>query len=78
MATLTVWKFDDPVGADKAEQTLVSLSKQNLITIHDAATVSWPPDKKRPKTRQVESLGGVGALSGSFWMSRQGTATPGL
>jgi uncharacterized membrane protein len=67
MATLTVWKFDDPVGADQAEQTLVSLSKQNLITIHDAATVSWPPDKKRPRTRQIESLAGAGALSGSFW-----------
>jgi hypothetical protein len=26
MATLTVWKFDDPAGADQAEQTLVSLS----------------------------------------------------
>jgi uncharacterized membrane protein len=67
MATLTVWKFDDPAGAEQAEQTLVSLSTQNLITIDDAATVSWPPDKKRPRTRQVESLAGVGALSGSFW-----------
>ena len=67
MATLTVWKFDDPAGADQAEQTLVSLSKQNLITIHDAATVSWPADKKRPRTRQIENLAGAGALSGSFW-----------
>ena len=46
MATLTVWKFDDPYGAHRAEETLVSLSKQNLITIHDAATVSWPADKR--------------------------------
>ncbi|HKY67141.1 MAG TPA: DUF1269 domain-containing protein, partial [Acidimicrobiales bacterium] len=30
-------------------------------------TVSWPADKKRPKTRQLESLVGAGALSGSFW-----------
>ena len=67
MATLTVWKFDEPGGADEAEQTLVSLAKQNLITIHDAATVSWPADRKRPKTRQLESLTGAGALSGSFW-----------
>lgn len=67
MATLTVWKFDDAGGADQAEQTLVGLAKQNLITIHDAATVSWPADRKRPKTRQLESLVGAGALSGSFW-----------
>ncbi len=45
MATLTVWKFDDPAGADEAERTLVSLSRQNLITIHDAATVSWPAER---------------------------------
>jgi uncharacterized membrane protein len=67
MATLTVWKFDDAGGADQAEQTLTDLARQNLITIHDAATVSWPADKKRPKTRQLESLVGAGALSGSFW-----------
>jgi uncharacterized membrane protein len=67
MATLTVWKFDEPGGADDAERTLVSLAKQNLITIHDAATVSWPAERNRPKTRHIESLAGAGALSGSFW-----------
>jgi uncharacterized membrane protein len=67
MATLTVWMFDDPAGADQAERTLASLSKQNLITIHDAATVNWPPDRNRPRTRQIENLTGTGALSGSFW-----------
>jgi uncharacterized membrane protein len=67
MATLTVWTFDDPGGADRAEQTLVGLSRQNLIIIHDAATVSWPPDRQGPRTRQLHSLVGAGALSGSFW-----------
>jgi len=67
MATLTVWKFDDPAGADEAERTLVSLSRQNLIMIHDAATVSWPAERTRPRTRQLENLAGAGALSGSFW-----------
>ena len=41
MATLTVWKFDFPTAADEAESTLESLSKEGLITIHDAATISW-------------------------------------
>jgi uncharacterized membrane protein len=67
MATLTAWKFDTPDGADAAEQTLVSLSKEGLIQIHDAATVSWPADKRKPKTRQLANLTGAGALSGSFW-----------
>jgi uncharacterized membrane protein len=66
-ATLTVWKFDDPDGAARAVGTLESLQQQELIQIHDAATVSWPPDKKRPKTKQLTNLTGAGALSGSFW-----------
>ena len=67
MATLTVWKFPDPYGAERAESTLEQLQKEELITIHDAATVSWPEGAKKPKTRQLHSLTGAGALGGSFW-----------
>jgi len=67
MATLTVWKFDSPTGADDAVTTLERLSKQALITVHDAATVSWQPGKKKPKTRQLNNLAGAGALGGAFW-----------
>ncbi|MPY92114.1 MAG: DUF1269 domain-containing protein [Acidimicrobiia bacterium] len=67
MATLTVWKFAEPGGADKAVKTLEMLSKQELITIHDAATVTWESGKKKPKTRQVASLTGAGAAGGAFW-----------
>jgi uncharacterized membrane protein len=67
MATLTAWKFDTPDGADAAEQTLIGLSKQELIEIHDAATVSWPAGKRKPKTRQLASMTGAGALGGAFW-----------
>ena len=66
MATLTVWKFDFPTTADEAESTLDSLSQQGLITIHDAATISWAWGSK-PKTRQLSSLTGKGALGGAFW-----------
>lgn len=67
MATLTVWKFPDPDGADGAVETLKSLQKQQLITLVDGATVSWAPDAKRPKTRQLHNLAGAGAMSGMFW-----------
>jgi uncharacterized membrane protein len=67
MATLTVWKFNDPDGAERAATVLVGLAKQEVVTVHDAATVAWPLDRKRPKTRQLHSLAGAGALSGSFW-----------
>src|SRR5262245_41710231 len=67
MATLTVWKFNTPYGAEDAERTLEGLQKQELITIVDAAVVSWEEGKRKPKTRQANSLTGVGALGGAFW-----------
>lgn len=67
MATLTVWKFPDTESADGAVETLQSLQKQQLITLVDGATVSWAPDAKRPKTRQLHNLAGAGAMSGMFW-----------
>jgi uncharacterized membrane protein len=67
VSTLTIWKFDSPSGADEAEETLITLSKEGLITIEDAATVSWPATKNRPKTRQLTRLGGLGAVDGAFW-----------
>jgi uncharacterized membrane protein len=67
MATLTVWKFDTPDGAEQATETLASLQKQELIKVHDAAVVTWPNGKKKPKTRQLSGLAGAGALGGAFW-----------
>jgi uncharacterized membrane protein len=67
VATLTVWKFDTYDGAEQAETRLEQLAKQGLLTIQDAAVVSWPADKKAPKTRQSHSMAGVGALGGAFW-----------
>jgi uncharacterized membrane protein len=67
MATLTVWKFDSPDGAEKALELLQRLQKQSLITVNDAATVTWPVGRKKPKTQQLRSLAGAGALGGSFW-----------
>ena len=67
MATLTVWRFDTADGADGALGVLERLRKQELITIHDAAIVTWPEDRKKPQTEQLHSLVGVGALGGAFW-----------
>ena len=62
MATLTVLKFPTAEGADQMIGTLEGLQKQQLISIQDAAIVSWPAGKKKPKTRQLNSLAGAGAL----------------
>jgi uncharacterized membrane protein len=67
VATLTVWRFTTPQGAEDAAQVLEGLQKQELITVQDAAVVSWPEEKKKPKTKQLHSLTGSGALTGTFW-----------
>jgi uncharacterized membrane protein len=67
MATLSVWKFPTTAGAGDAQTTLEELQKEGLITVHDAAVVSWAQGAKKPKTRQLHNLTGAGALSGSFW-----------
>ncbi|MFD5205715.1 DUF1269 domain-containing protein [Streptomyces anulatus] len=67
MATLTVWKFDSPDGAEGVERKLIELQKQELIKIQDAAVVTWPKAESKPKTKQLNNLVGAGALSGTFW-----------
>jgi uncharacterized membrane protein len=67
MATLTVWKFDTADGAQNALTTLERLQKEELIRVVDAAVVTWPADRKKPRTQQLHNLTGAGALGGSFW-----------
>jgi uncharacterized membrane protein len=67
MAMLSVWKFPTADGANQMLGTLESLQRQQLINVHDAAIVTWPAGKKKPKTRQLHHLAGAGALTGAFW-----------
>lgn len=65
--TLTVWKFDSAEGADRATTTLTELVGEGLLTLHDAATVSWRSGTDKPRTRQLTSTTAAGALGGGFW-----------
>jgi len=67
MATLTVWKFDTPGGAERALALLERMQKEELVQVNDAAYVYWPEGRKKPKTQQLHHLAGAGALGGSFW-----------
>jgi len=67
MASLLALKFDRPDGADRVLGTLQQLQAQQLIQIQDAAVVAWEQGKKKPKTRQLASMTGAGALGGAFW-----------
>jgi uncharacterized membrane protein len=67
MATLTALKFSTSDGAQQMLDKVQSLQKMQLITVQDAAIVTWPEGKSKPKTKQLVSLAGVGALQGAFW-----------
>jgi uncharacterized membrane protein len=67
MASLTVWKFHTPDGADAALDKLTSLQAQQLITVQDAAVVSWETGKKKPRTRELHDTTARGVLGGGFW-----------
>ena len=56
-----------PTTATTTRVTLKGLTKQELIKLHDAAIVTWPEGKKKPKTRQLTNMAAAGALSGAFW-----------
>jgi uncharacterized membrane protein len=67
MATITGFKFDTPDGAGKMVDLVQDLAKQQLITLQDAAIVTWPEGKKKPKTKHLADMTGAGAVSGAFW-----------
>jgi uncharacterized membrane protein len=61
MATLSVLKFNDLNGADRVLLALQGLQERQMITLEDAAVVSWPQGNKKPITRQLHSTAGSGA-----------------
>ena len=67
MATLTVLKFETAIGAENALEVIEDLSKKQLINLLDAAIVTWPVGKNKPKTKHLTDLTGAGALNGAFW-----------
>jgi len=67
MATLVAIEFPTTEGAQTMLYTLENLQKQQLIQIEDGAIVTWPEGASKPKTKQLTSMTGVGALGGAFW-----------
>ncbi len=66
MSDLIVLAFDSENGAIQMRDKLLSLQKQHLISLADAAAVIRKSDGK-VKVKQLYSLVGAGALGGAFW-----------
>ena len=67
MSTLTVWRFDTTEGAEQAADILRDLARAGAIVLEDAATVVWERGRNKPRTHQLTSTTGAGALGGGFW-----------
>jgi uncharacterized membrane protein len=66
MSDLIVFAFDTETGAIEMRDELISMQKQKLVELEDAAVVVRHQDGK-VKVKQVQSLAGAGALGGAFW-----------
>jgi len=67
MTTISAFKFDTAGGAEQMFDLIQGLSAQKLITLQDAAIVTWPEGKKKPKIKHLGEMAGAGALGGAFW-----------
>lgn len=67
MTAFTVWKFEDPQGADHASALLKDAEADGLVKIMDHAVVSWPAGAKRPTTKHEHDETKRGTGWGAFW-----------
>jgi uncharacterized membrane protein len=49
MPSLTVWRYDTPLGADAGGVRLKGLEQQGALKVHDAITVTWLKEEKQPR-----------------------------
>jgi uncharacterized membrane protein len=66
-SSLVVLRFETPDGADKGLEIAQGLQKKQLLQLLDAAIVTWPRGKRKPKTRHLGDLTATGAVDGAFW-----------
>jgi uncharacterized membrane protein len=67
MTTFTVWKFDDPQGAEHAAATLKKAEADQLVKIVDHAVMTWPVGADKPETHHSHDDPKRGAAWGAFW-----------
>lgn len=67
MTAFTVWKFEDPQGAEHASTLLRDAERDGLVKIMDHALVSWPVGAKHPTTKHVHDETRRGTGWGAFW-----------
>jgi uncharacterized membrane protein len=67
MTTFTVWKFEDPGGAEHAATILKSAEADGLVKIVDHAVMTWPEGADKPETHHSHDDPKRGAAWGALW-----------
>ena len=67
MTAFTVWKFEEPDGAARAEASLEAAAADKLVTIVDHAVLSWPEGDDRPTLHHEYDGPKRGAAWGALW-----------
>ena len=67
MATISAYKLDTADGAWKMLDLVVNLADQQVLTLQDAAVVTWPKGNKKPRTKHHEDQTAKDAKLGAFW-----------
>ncbi len=67
MTAFTVWKFEDPGGAEHAASTLKRAEDDGLVKIVDHAVMTWPAGADKPETHHSHDDPKRGAAWGALW-----------
>jgi len=67
MTTFSVWKFDQPEGAEHAASILKDAAAEGLVKVLDHAVVTWPVGASSPKTSHAHEDLRRGAGWGALW-----------
>src|ERR1044071_9655707 len=67
MMTFTVWKFNDPNGAEQRYKAVDYAAADGLVKIVDHAIVSWPEGAEKPDTHHSHDSTRHGIGWGAFW-----------
>ena len=67
MTTLTVWAFADADTVYRAERDLGMLAARHSLGVEDGAVLTWPANRSRPRTRQLQSIALTAAVGDAFW-----------
>ena len=67
MTAFTVWKFDEPDGAEHALRLLRGAEEDQLIDVVDHAVLTWPVGAEGPEMRHGHDDSRRAAGKGALW-----------